>query len=128
MPFEFDEQIDKECAKVTDRYYQRLKDELQYQQNDGKYIIFGVDNFHYLNYGDEHIFPKEVIFPLKKMEFEGNQYFVPNNYMKYIMPMYGDIFSLPSDMLSHKHIEMKPSDEKILNDLLEKYCKSENNI
>ncbi|MCF2557959.1 LicD family protein [Fournierella massiliensis] len=120
VPFVFDKQINQECAEIVDKYYQRLKEELQYQDSDAKYIIFGIDNIHYLNYQDEHIFPKEYIFPLKKLEFEGHQYFVPNRYMDYIMPMYGDIFSLPSDMLSHKHIEMKASDEELLNRMYDK--------
>jgi hypothetical protein len=45
----------------------------------------------------KEIFSKEVFFPLKKMEFEGREYSVPNNTHSYLTQIYGDYMQPPPE-------------------------------
>ena len=100
-------------------HFQDLKVKLKISDDEGPSIIFGFDNLDY-PYADVHMFKKERIFPLKKLRYEGNEFFVPNEYMEYVSPIYGDIFSLPSDMLSHVHVNLQKQ-LPVLEYLFEKY-------
>ncbi len=107
-------------------YYQEVKKQLKITDEDSSTIVFGFDNLDY-PYGDVHIFKKKRIFPLKKLQYEGEEFFVPNEYMDYINPVYGDIFSLPSDMLSHVHVNIDKY-MPALNYLYNKYVEQEQKL
>ena len=100
-------------------YSEGVESKFQISNEESPTIVFGFDNMDY-PYRDMHMFKKERIFPLKKLQYEGFNFFVPNEYMEYVEPIYGDIFSLPSDMLSHVHINIQKQ-LPILNYLYEKY-------
>ncbi len=114
--FEVLKQTFDPAKQIVDDYFG-----ITYEKSD--YILWGFDNVNYLNYCDEHLLKYNMIFPLKKLEFEGKECYVPNSYLEYISSMYEDIFSLPADMLTHNHF--KTDDKKIaqLNCLYEMYCK-----
>ena len=103
------------------KHYQEVKEKLQISNEEAPAIIFGFDNLDYPN-KDMHMFKKDVIFPLQKLCYEGKEFYVPNKYMEYIDPIYGDIFSLPSDMLSHVHVNINRQ-IKILDYLYNQYVR-----
>lgn len=121
-PYKDDKNRDSDLQGKYKTFQEENNSLLDVSVDDGEYIVFGLDNMRYVYHKDKHIFKKHMIFPLKKLTFEGYGYNVPNQYMKYVMPMYGDIFSLPSDMLSHEHVKLSGEDEKILDKMVEKYC------
>ena len=92
---------------------------------DGDNIIWGFDNFYYTIYRDRHLFGYETIFPLRKLSFEGKEFMVPNRYFEYVNTVYEDIFSLPSDILSHKHFTFTPKTLEALDAVYKKYVKDE---
>ena len=49
-------------------------------------------------------FKKEWLFPLKKLEFEGKQFYVPNNYEEMLRAQYGDYMRIPSEEEITTHI------------------------
>ena len=63
-------------------------------------------------------FEIEDIFPLKRKMFEKNQFFIPNNYKKYLKTFYGDYMKIPDEdkRLTHA-LEIK-----ILDKFKEKEC------
>lgn len=78
---------------------------------NGDYIIWGLDNTSLPITCKKGIYKSSDIFPLKKFEFNGRLYSVPNKYEEYLQSIYGDIYTLPDDILTHKHI--KKTDELI---------------
>ena len=63
-------------------------------------------------------FESEDIFPLKRKMFEKTQFFIPNNYEKYLKTFYGDYMTIPDEdkRLTHA-LEIK-----ILDNFKEKEC------
>lgn len=122
VPFKVDLKIQSALEEAYSQAMKSVIEKLQITKKENSHIIFGFDNFYYKNYCDEHIFDVNMIFPLRKLNFEGYSFNVPNEYMSYISGMYEDVFSLPSDMLSHKHIDTSDSDKEIIDCLFEKYC------
>lgn len=59
------------------------------QQGIKKYI--GYD----LKTGFTYKIKKDYVFPLKKLQFENQKFFVPNNYDEYLKKMYGNYMQLP---------------------------------
>ncbi len=67
---------------------------------DGNTILYGIENVYD---PARRIHRKETIFPLKKIEFEGVQYFAPNNIEKYLSVSFYNFMKLPSDFGIPKH-------------------------
>ncbi len=69
-----------------------------YILNDqGSQYVLGKEMWMFKNY------PKNWIFPLQKREFEGNEYWVPNNFDKLLKLYYGNYMELPKveDRVTH---------------------------
>ena len=63
--------------------------------NIKKYIcVYGVETGFV---SSQYMFRNETIFPLKKIEFENHDFFVPNDYDAYLRQMYGDYNILPEE-------------------------------
>ena len=108
--------------KIFSKYYETVNNMLGVNENVTDTIVFVFYNLDY-PYQDVHMFKKNMVFPVKKLEYEGNDFFVPNQYMQYLNPIYEDIYSLPSDMLSHIHVKMDFDCEEAINAVYEKYGK-----
>lgn len=108
-------------CNAYESHFAEVREKLQIKTTETGYIVFGWDNLCY-PYHDRHIFPKEKIFPLTRLEYEGEWFNVPREYFEYSMSMYGDIFTLPSDMLSHIHVDIQKH-QKSLNYLFDKYVR-----
>ncbi len=112
-------EMQKELEKYLFSYHSSLRQEFNISDTENDFIIWGFDNFDYSTYkgtNDMHLYPKSVFFPLKTLEFEGFSFYAPNEYSEYIK-MYGDIFRLPSDILSHKHVKYGDKELKMIDEL-----------
>ncbi len=54
-----------------------------------------------------HIYDNEDIFPLKKGEFEGFEFYIPNNPDSYLKKIYGEYLNLPPKIAQHYNIKQK---------------------
>lgn len=104
-----------------EKHFAEVREKLQIKMTEAENIVFGWDNFCYF-YKDRHMFKKEQIFPLTSLEYEGTKFYVPREYFEYSMSTYGDIFTLPSDLLSHTHVDVEKH-LRSLNYLYERYVK-----
>lgn len=89
----------KELQFFENYFNNYIKDWQTYKNKD--YIIFGIENF---KPDFKRFYKYDTIFPLKELEFEGNTYYVPNNYDEYLTRQYGDYMKLPKDFGVQKHI------------------------
>lgn len=70
-------------------------------------IYFGIDNIeirHKFHRGQW--MPKEVVFPLKKVLFEGEYFWVPNNPEEFVKYEYENIWDFPDDVGIFNHMNM----------------------
>lgn len=79
--------------RIIDKYVKRLS-------NKGEELIYGVDTVYFTKY------KVSDVFPLKKVEFEGRKFLVPNNYHKYLSEYYGDYMKLPKEEERIGHISL----------------------
>lgn len=70
-------------------------------------IFFGIDNMEFMapGYPRESFIPKEVIFPLKKVLFEGEYFWIPNDAEKLLEYELWNIWGFPRDVGIHRHCE-----------------------
>ena len=107
-----------EFGEIFDRYYEKMK--MLYGDSESKeYIVWSMDNLMSKT-GCSVFFPRDVIFPLKEMEFEGYSFPVPNKTEYYLEEVFGDYMSLPND-ISHKHFNITDERREVLEEVLEKY-------
>ena len=78
---------------------------LTYDESEAESIILGIDNLDNLN-GYDFFGEVDEFFPCVTVEFEGLDCPAPRNGMRFITGQYGDIYSLPKDIVSHfDHVE-----------------------
>ncbi len=89
--------INKDILNIEQRYGLRNNG----TEKDKVILYSSIGSSHdwehsYFNYND--------IFPLRRLEFEGNSYPVPNNYTKYLEKLFGDYMSFPplNSILNHQ--------------------------
>ncbi|MCH5199499.1 MAG: LicD family protein [Oscillospiraceae bacterium] len=87
---------------------------------NGDYIIWGFDNCPYVE-NKKPIYRTSDIFPLKELEFNGKPYKVPNQYEKYLYKFYGDIYTLPDDLLTHMHVDVSQEVIDKCTEIIEQY-------
>ncbi len=88
----------------------------KYQDNDMKYwaqdernnYFYGFDNvesYDYYRVNDNWI-TSDMLFPLKKVNYEGGYFYIPNNPEECLKYVFGDCYmNLPVDIALHTHIE-----------------------
>lgn len=54
-------------------------------------------------YSKGKFIPEKVLFPLKKIEFEGRQFLIPNEPEEFLTYIYKDIWEFPDDTGIIKH-------------------------
>ena len=87
--------LGQRLRQVFDRYLPTVARQRTEQDNC---VVWQLDNF---SVKWRRLFNYDFIFPLKQLEFEGGQYNVPNQYMAYLERQYGDIYTLPKDIVTH---------------------------
>ncbi len=63
-------------------------------------VCWGLDNF---SVGWKRLFDWDFLFPTVLLEYEGEKYNAPHEFMAYVERQYGDIWELPHDLISHFH-------------------------
>lgn len=87
--------LGQRLGQVFDRYFPTAARQRTEQDNC---IVWQLDNF---GVKWRRLFKYDFIFPLQQLEFEGGRYNVPNQYMSYLGRQYGDIYTLPKDIVTH---------------------------
>ena len=71
---------------------------------DSSHIYFGIDNMEIRNtHSKNQWIPKEVIFPLQRIQFEGKSFWVPNKPEEFLQYEYDSIWDYPDDVGAPKH-------------------------
>ena len=83
-----------------------LKENHKNIAKESNYIYFGIDNMEIMHkFHKGSWIPKEVIFPLKKVPYEGEYFFVPNDAEEFLRYEYENIWELPDDLGIPQHIK-----------------------
>lgn len=108
-------------TNVCDSYLQACADELGFTTRDkAEAIMWSLDNFNY-NPGFHSSAPVSEVFPLSEVVLEGCTFLAPHDTDKYLRRLYGDYYSIPKDMITHRHFKMTPELEEKFNQVFEKY-------
>lgn len=95
----------KQVDNLIDSYIKKFQ-----ASGSTRYIYWGIDNI----WGNEtfycwrcgKIFSVQDVFPLKTCEYEGEEFYIPANYRKYVFAEYGiDYLELPGDIGYAKHMD-----------------------
>ncbi len=112
---------DTDCLdELFDEFQMRAVNEVGITEEKNESVIWGLDNFT-CKYSFQGNHPVSEIFPLIDLEFEGNFYKAPRKPKVYLSEKYGDIYTLPNDILSHKHFILNDEEKKSLDELILKF-------
>lgn len=96
----------KDAYSIIEKY--QIDDMEYWAQNDGNNFFYGFDNvesYDYYRLNDNWI-TRDMILPLKKVNFEGGNFYIPNNPEECLKYVFGDHYmNLPTDIALHTHIE-----------------------
>lgn len=68
---------------------------------------------------------RDMIFPLVTLEYEGQFYSAPSQYLAYVERIYGDIYQLPQDMLTHyQHVPHQELETKKIQNRIQEFVSS----
>lgn len=102
--------VANKVKEAFDRYREEYLDLCANEQvdaNKSNGILWGIENINDLNHY-EWISEETDIFPTVPLIFEKNKVQAPANYWKFLNEVYGDIYSLPKDLVSHcPHVDKK---------------------
>ena len=85
------------------------------------YIIDGLDNMTPIaNPDSPRLYEKSIIFPTKKITYDGIKLSAPNKYDVYLRRLYGDYLEIPKDLVTHfQHIKRADLNTKAIQEFLE---------
>ena len=67
-------------------------------------VIWGIDNNDsFVRHHTWYLIPKEAVFPLGRVQFEGAEVNAPADADRCLSDIYGNIYELPDDLASHYH-------------------------
>ncbi len=74
---------------------------------ESDHIYFGIDNWEMMihNFHRGDWIPRDVIFPLKKVLYEGEYFYVPNQAEEFVKYEYENIWELPDDIGMPQHLK-----------------------
>lgn len=89
-------------------------------EDQNYYIVDGLDNMSPIaNPTSPRIYHKNEIFPLQDIEYENIPFPCPKDSQNYLSDMYGDIYTIPDDLVSHyKHIVLDEASVKTISKFL----------
>lgn len=109
-----------ELKKCIENFDKKAFERYGKSKDDAVGMVWSIENFRYTPAVKTNKNLSDV-FPLCEVELEGHMFLAPKNALKYVNDMYGDIFSIPNDIKSHKHFELNDRQRKILDEVLERY-------
>lgn len=74
--------------------------------SESEHIYFGIDNMEIRHKYHKGWIPKEVVFPLKKVLYEGEYFWVPNDSEEFVKYEYENIWDFPDDVGISRHLGM----------------------
>lgn len=86
-------------------FQETLRNNSKNLAEESGHIYFGIDNMeimHQFHRGDW--IPRDVVFPLKRVWFEGAYFYVPNDAEEFLKYEYEDIWALPDDIGVPQHV------------------------
>lgn len=110
----------RQFGLLMDKYLEASRKDVGISDTPTDNMIWALDNFRC----DEHFQGNcriDYVFPLKRIMFEGLELNAPWSAEEYLAKKYGDIYSLPNDILSHIHFKLNSTEEKTLGNILKKY-------
>ena len=69
---------------------------------------------------NKRIFLNDDVFPLSETTFEDLKIKIPKNSKKMLESYYGEIYRLPNDMFTHKHVLITPELKESILEILTK--------
>ncbi len=118
----------EERLKIYDPQHNRIITERRDEYNEilgvgdsGNAVIWGIDNFDFFASRKGGIQSFDRIFPLAQAEFDGIVCLAPNKIDERLTELYGDIYSLPRDMVGHTHVARTEKQYLKCLEALEKY-------
>lgn len=66
-----------------------------------------------------------LVFPLQEISFEGTSFYAPNKSEEYLNSIYGNMWDIPDDILTHSHfsIEITEERERVYQEIMKRfYC------
>ena len=117
-----DSAIGKQVAKIFDKYYKRLHEEnILCSKEEAEGFLFSYDSWNPCD--DSNINAVAQFFPLQRLEFEGIECNVPNQYMYILQELYGnDFYTFPCGEPHFLHADWKKN-EKLLAEEVKKRVK-----
>lgn len=115
-----DAQKKEQYAQLLAKYLERSREIVGTTDTPSEYIIWALDNLRCRAPHQSNCAINSIL-PLKPIEFEGKEFMAPCNAEEYMMKKYGDIYSLPGDMLSHMHFHLDNNLENILEEIVDRY-------
>lgn len=102
--------IEKEKLKYIEGI---LKENGNKTVSESNSIFWGIDNADIMvnPYPREQFIPREVVFPLKKVLFEGEYFWIPNNAEEFLSYVYDNIWKFPQDVGLQQHSKIEEEDE-----------------
>ena len=108
---------DKKTEDYVLSEIKKCQEVLKITDKETDHIIWGIENYPFFK-GHTGIYRISDILPTKELLFSGAPMKVPQNHEKHLFQIYGDIYTLPKDIMSHEHIKrdnnMLNTYEKIL--------------
>ena len=132
-----DHDDNNKMSKYLDNYYEKLYGDIfgtihtggpgnvvtekDFKTKKPPYVIDGLDNMIPIaSPNSPRIYERSVIFPTKKILYDGIKVSVPNDYDFYLKNLYGDYLEIPKDLASHfHHIQRTNLDTKAIQEFLE---------
>ena len=108
-----DSEIGKQVAEIFEKYYNRLHEEnVLCSKEEAEGFLFSFDSWNPCD--DSNINAVAQFFPLQRLEFEGMECKVPNQYMYILHELYGeDFYTFPCGEPHFIHADWKKN-EKLL--------------
>ena len=85
----------------------------KYVVRESSHVYFGVDNLaNFRSYHKGEWIPRDVVFPLKQVLYEGELFWVPNKVDEYVSYQFKTVWEFPGDNIAipkhyHRHKMME---------------------
>lgn len=115
------QEYDQAYKELFEEFYQ--KERVDFGITDkkvGTCMIWAIDNLKYIPAYRSNRKLSEM-FPLEKVMFEGYTYWAPHEAEKYANQLYENIYTIPDDIVNHRHFELDSQQKENLEKILAKY-------